>query len=163
MFNRLGKHVSEPELRRWAENQIKKGIPRQKVCTDVMAKFDHARPDPKNLGNMQKVTEHNQACLSVERAIIQTMIDRNAKASQLEKSGKIEQAISLFEESVRDQFAGTVPYDRLRIMYTKQKRYEDAILVCQAYIDNPHLKGAGKTEGKKFFREKISKIKEKMK
>jgi len=163
MLNRLGKHVTELQLRRWAEAQIMNGVPRQKVCADVMAKFDHSPPNFKNLDKMQKITEHNRACLNVESAIMQTMIDRDEEARQLEKSGKTERAIALFEESVRDQFLGTLPYERLRIIYFKLKRYEDAIRVCQAYVDNPYLKGAGKTKGRQEFREKIRKIKEKMK
>ena len=29
------------------------------------------------------------------------------------------------------------PHDRLRIIHTHQKRYQDAIRVCQAYLDLP--------------------------
>ncbi len=163
MFNRLGKHVTELQLRRWAEAQIMNGVARQKVCADVMAKFDHSPPNVKNLDKMQMVTEHNRACLNVESAIMQIMIYRNEEARQLERSGKTDQAIALFEESVRDQFLGTLPYERLRIIYTKLKRYEDAIRVCQAYVDNPYLKGGGKIEGRQEFWEKIRKLKEKIK
>lgn len=163
MPKKLGRFVTEPQLQRWAEARIREGVPRQQVCAEVMAKFDHSPPNVRNLSKMRKVTEHNQACLNVESAIIQIMIDRNEEARQLEKSGNIEQAIALFEESVRDQFLGTLPYERLRIIYTRLKRYEDAIRVCQVYVDNPYLKGGGKTEGRQEFREKIRKLREKVK
>lgn len=162
MFNRLGKYVTEPQLRRWADKRIKQGIPRQQVCAEVAAKFDHTRPSGRDIAQLQKITRHNGACLDVERAIMQVMIDRNEEARQLERDGVIEQAIVLYEESVHDQFLGTFPYDRLRIIYTRQKRYVDAIRVCQVYVDNPYLKGAGQTEGRQEFREKIKKLKEKM-
>lgn len=162
MFNRLGKYTTESKLRRWAENQIKKGMPRQKVCAEVMKKFDHSPPDPKDMGKMQKITEHNQACLSVEKAIMQEMIDRNTKAQKLEKSGKTEQAIELFELSVRDQFNGTFPYDRLMVIYRKLKRYEDAVRVCEAYIKNPYLR-KGNKQGLAKYKEKLKKLKQQAK
>ena len=162
MFSRLGKYVTEPQLRRWSESQIRRGVPRQKVCVDVRAKTYDWAQNPDAVDDLKKVTEHNWACLNVEKAITQVMIDRNEKARQLERAGKIEQAIALFEESVKDQFFGTFPYDRLRIIYTKLKRYEDAIRVCQAYMDNPYLQGANKTKGRRKFREHIQRIKGKI-
>jgi len=159
MFNN---HTTEPQLRRWAENQIKKGVPRQQVCAEIMKKFDHSQPDPRDMRKMQKITVHNQACLSVEKAIMQEMIDRNAKARELEKSGKTEQAIELFELSVGDLFNGTFPYDRLMIIYGKLKRYEDAVRVCETYIKNPYLRKSNK-QGLGEYKDKLEKLKQQAK
>lgn len=159
MFNN---HTTEPQLRRWAENQIKKGVPRQQVCAEIMKKFDHSQPDPRDMRKMQKITEHNQACLSVEKAIMKEMIDRNAKAHELEKSGKTEQAIELFELSVSDLFNGTFPYDRLMVIYGKLKRYEDAMRVCEIYIKNPFLRKSNK-QGLGKYKEKLKKLKQQAK
>lgn len=162
LFGRSKKYSTEAQLRQWAERQIKKGIPRQKICDDIMGKFDNSSLSAKAMNKLQQITEHNQACLNIERSIMQFMIDRNEQASKLEKKGKLKEAITLFEESVKDQFAGIFPYERLRIIYTKQERYKDAIRVCQAYINNSYLKGSTK-ESTRGFREKIQKLKEKLK
>jgi tetratricopeptide (TPR) repeat protein len=167
MFRRKPKYFTEPELRRWAEKQIKKGVPLGKICTELMAMVDRSPLDLNKLDNLGKSTVHNHACLNLEQAIFQTMIDRNETARRLERAGQIEDAIALYEQSVRDLFIGTFPYNRLRIIYTKQKRYEDAIRVCQAYINNPCRKalkgGKGKSKGSEPFQEWIRKLKEKMK
>ena len=157
MSDHLEKYVTVSELREWAQTQIENGVPRQKLCADIMARFDHASAKP---SEAQKI--HNRACLTVEDEIIRTMMDHNEEARQLEQAGKIDQAIALFEESVRDLFLSPFPYERLRIIYTAQERYQDAIRVCQAYIDNPYLTGGAATDAKAAFRQKIQEIEEDM-
>lgn len=66
------------------------------------------------------------------------LVARNNQGIEFEKNGNIESAIVIYEISVADYFFGTHPYDRLRIHYTKQKWYKDAIRVCKAYIDLPN-------------------------
>lgn len=66
------------------------------------------------------------------------LVSRNNQGIEFEKNGNLESAIVIYEISVADYFFGTHPYDRLRIHYTKQKWYKDAIRVCKAYIDLPN-------------------------
>ena len=60
--------------------------------------------------------------------------DRNLNGIALEKEGNVDAAIALYEANIYAQLPGTHPYERLRIIYTKQKRWDDAIRVCRAYI-----------------------------
>lgn len=61
-------------------------------------------------------------------------VDRNLRGIELEKLGETERAVALYEENVTEGFEGNGPYDRLRIIYGKQKRYEEAIRVLERAI-----------------------------
>lgn len=61
-------------------------------------------------------------------------VERNNRGVELEGLEAIDAAIALYEENVTDCFVGTHPYERLRIIYTRQRRYMDAIRVCNSYL-----------------------------
>ncbi|WP_416151140.1 hypothetical protein ACM26V_09295 [Salipaludibacillus sp. HK11] len=48
-------------------------------------------------------------------------VDRNLKGKELEKEGKIDEAMSLYWENVNENFEGSHPYNRLAVIYRKQK------------------------------------------
>jgi tetratricopeptide (TPR) repeat protein len=60
--------------------------------------------------------------------------ERNLKAIQLEKEGNVEEAIKLYEQSIKENFDGNHPYDRLAIIYRKQGKKEDEIRVLNHAI-----------------------------
>jgi len=62
-------------------------------------------------------------------------IDRNLRGRDLEKRGNITDAIELYELNVAYGFEGDFPYDRLRVIYSKQRRYSDVIRVLGKAID----------------------------
>lgn len=62
------------------------------------------------------------------------MVARNLRGQVLEKRGQLEEAIALYEANVRAGFDGNCPYDRLAVIYRKQKRYDDEIRVLQRGI-----------------------------
>lgn len=72
------------------------------------------------------------------------MVDRNIEGMTLEKSGDVEKAVDLYEANLKDRFDGSHPYDRLRIIYSRSNQYDDAIRVCQAYIDYGQIDTKGK-------------------
>lgn len=102
--------------------QLKAGVPRQHIWNELIAM------KPKGLANLTARSE-------AEHAIATIMVDRNLRGKDLEKHGKINQAIPLYEANLTDRFDGTHPYERLRIIYTQRRDYRNAIRVCQAYID----------------------------
>ncbi len=67
--------------------------------------------------------------------LFSVMSERNSQAQDLEKLGEVDKATKLYERNVADMFAGTLPYDRLRVLYTRQKLYDAAIRICQSYVD----------------------------
>ena len=54
-------------------------------------------------------------------------------AHELEKNNP-SAAATLYEKVVLAGFTSSMPYERLRIIYSKQKQYEKAISACQNYI-----------------------------
>jgi len=62
-------------------------------------------------------------------------IDRNFRGRELEKQGNIADAIKLYELNVAYGFEGNFSYDRLRIIYSKQRHYGDVIRVLERAID----------------------------
>ncbi|MBY6996506.1 DUF4236 domain-containing protein [Clostridium botulinum] len=61
-------------------------------------------------------------------------VERNLKGKEFEKQKDIESAIALYELNVKDEFEGTHPYDRLAILYRKQKNYDDEIRIINKAI-----------------------------
>lgn len=86
------------------------------------------------------------------------LIERNNKAIEREKAGDIEEAIFLYEVSVADAFIGSHPYDRLRILYTRAKQYDEAIRVCRAYLALPDRPNG---QNKPRFAEWVEKLEKK--
>ncbi len=61
-------------------------------------------------------------------------VEYNLQGKELEKQGKIDEAIILYERNVANGFDGSHPYKRLSIIYRKLKRYDDEIRVLNAAI-----------------------------
>ncbi|MCX6786856.1 MAG: hypothetical protein NTU85_03545 [Candidatus Kaiserbacteria bacterium] len=77
---------------------------------------------------------------------LEALVERNNIAIAAEARGDLLTAIFGYEVSVADEFFGTHPYDRLRIHYTREQWYTDAVRVCQAYIALPNREhGQNKT------------------
>ena len=62
-------------------------------------------------------------------------LDRNLKGIKLEKAGKVDKAIALYEANIREGFVGNHPYDRLAVIYRKQKRIDDEIRVLERAVE----------------------------
>lgn len=116
-----------------AQEQIARGVPRQAIYNELIAKSRAILGDP------DSPTPHldANAYQSVADEVLHQMMDRNQQAAQCESQGCIEQAAALYEANLADRFEGMRPYERLRLIYTRQKRYADAIRVCQAYLALP--------------------------
>ncbi len=63
------------------------------------------------------------------------MVNNNLRGSKLEKEGDVDGAIQLYEYNVAHRFSGNHPYDRLSIIYRRQKRYEDEVRVLEMAVD----------------------------
>ncbi|MGO2565267.1 MAG: tetratricopeptide repeat protein [Brochothrix thermosphacta] len=63
------------------------------------------------------------------------MVNNNKRGITLEKSGDVDKAIELYEYNIKHRFQGNHPYDRLAIIYRKQKRINDEIRVLEVAVD----------------------------
>lgn len=59
----------------------------------------------------------------------------NLKAMEYEKNKNIEKAIEFYEKSISYDFTGNHPYDRLAIIYRKNKDYDNEIRVLNKAIN----------------------------
>jgi len=56
------------------------------------------------------------------------------RAQNLEQVGRTEEAIELYERAVTERFDSSGPYDRLIVLYQKQRRHHDVIRVAEASL-----------------------------
>jgi tetratricopeptide (TPR) repeat protein len=61
-------------------------------------------------------------------------LDRNLKGIEFEKLGKVAEAIELYEKNIENNFEGNHPYDRLAIIYRKNKDIINEIRVLEKAI-----------------------------
>ncbi len=67
-------------------------------------------------------------------SLFNKQVDRNLKGTNLEKLGKISEAIIQYEKNISESFEGNFPYDRLSIIYRKLGKIDDEIRVLKAGI-----------------------------
>ena len=63
------------------------------------------------------------------------LIQNNLDGIAYEKADNIDEAIKLYEYNVAHRFTGQHPYNRLAIIYRKQKKYDEEIRVLKTAID----------------------------
>lgn len=91
-----------------------------------------------------------------EHRIEGIIISRNLQGIEHEKARRIAKAVELYEANVTDRIDGSHPYERLRVIYTREGKLEDAIRICEAYIQF----GQGRdSSGKEKCRKTIEKLK----
>jgi tetratricopeptide (TPR) repeat protein len=78
--------------------------------------------------------------------------ERNLLAVELEKEGRIEEAIGLLEQNVQGGFDGEYPYWRLAVLYRKRGQFDDEIRVIKRAI--PVL---NKDEQRAYFKKRLEK------
>ena len=116
--------MTEKDLPQWSNDQIAHGVPRQTIWNYLL-----------NWENRKLSFEEKEASMKVASQLLDVMVDRNLNGKTLETQGEVDKAIALYEENVADLFAGSHPYDRLRVIYTKRNQFAEAIRVCRAYIE----------------------------
>lgn len=60
---------------------------------------------------------------------------RITQAQKLENLNEMQKAIDLYEQNIKDGFIASLPYERLRIIYERQKKYQSVVRVCKRYIE----------------------------
>lgn len=68
--------------------------------------------------------------------LLKQCAERNTKGQELEKEGKISQAISVYEKNIEGEcYPATHAFDRLMILYRKQQDYDNEIRVINHAIE----------------------------
>lgn len=100
-----------------------------------------------------------QRFMEEEDRILQIFVSRNVTGIVHEKAGHIAEAVELYEANVADRFYGSHPYERLRVIYTREGKLGDAIRVCEAYIRFGQERDV---DGKAKYQKTIEKLRRKM-
>lgn len=74
---------------------------------------------------------YRQAALEIDQRLQECL----THAQNFEKYNEVQEAIALYEKNINDGFLASLPYERLRIIYEKQKSFQNAIRVCNRYIE----------------------------
>lgn len=114
---------SERSLRGWVDEMLREGIPRGVISFWLLS----APTRDLSLDELQ-------ATLRVQDEASSVMVDRNLQGIEYEKASRTDDAIGLYEANVADWFDGSHPYDRLRILYKKSGKRDDAVRVCEAFV-----------------------------
>jgi tetratricopeptide (TPR) repeat protein len=108
-----------------------------------------------------RYSPNRMAFLQRHQDPIDAMILKSDEASELERSGKIDEAIEVYELLLKHQYPHPGPYERLRILYSKQKKYRQAIRACEAFIKVQKRAAPQYPEQVQKFAEWIPKLKQK--
>lgn len=100
--------------------------------------------------------------LQARMEIMNKLVLKDNEASALESAGDVDGAITLYEQLLVCRYPHPGPYERLRILYGKQKRYADAIRVCETFIAVQKIADVQYPEVAQKFFEWIPKLQKKM-
>jgi tetratricopeptide (TPR) repeat protein len=95
--------------------------------------------------------EEIRTLMDEQQSIFSEMANRNILGKDLEKSGRVEEAIRIYEENVAEDYDTPFPYERLAILYHKQKKYDNEIRVIELGMKHCHPK---------FLEERLAKLKQ---
>ena len=122
-FRRPKPRVSVAQLMVWAESQLAQGVPRQEICQSWL-----------NQDRCSLTPEEREIYGQAERQLFAEMTARNQRGAELEKQGKIVEAIAEYETNVADRFLGAQPYQRLQSLYLSLGNYDKALRVSRLHI-----------------------------
>jgi len=133
--------LTRSDVMSWAEDQMERGVPRQHVCEVLVGMGRRLKSDNEiKFGNDIKIyrvlASAAKALSDAERKLFTPLVDRNTDAIKMEKRGRIDEAIVLYEMNVQDKVRALIPYERLRVLYTRRGDYENAIRICQEAMRN---------------------------
>lgn len=121
----------------WVKYQNDSGVPLNAIMDKLMKESGQ-------INELELLSAKRDEYMDAANKIQDIFVSKNLDGIQFEKDGADNKAIQLYEENIKDRLVGSHPYERLRIIYTRKKRYEDVIRVCKSYIDNgqhdPQLK-----------------------
>lgn len=102
----------------WAYAQMAGGVPRQVICDELL------------FGKVDSPLDRAPRS-EAEQDLSAVMVDRNLLGRAMEKAGRVDDAIALYEANVADQFGGSHPYDRLERLYRKRGDSTNVLRVKQ--------------------------------
>jgi len=100
---------------------------------DIFGGADRPSGEPSPLYG---VGEEERARIGTEEDPLRNLeaaMQRNEEAERAVESGDTERAINLYEISIREEFVGSHPYERLASLYESRHNPSEALRVCEAF------------------------------
>lgn len=67
--------------------------------------------------------------MKITNHILEIFSGRNLEGIKLEKAGKTDKAIDLYEKNIEEEFDGSFPYERLAILYKRKGLFDDELRI----------------------------------
>lgn len=96
--------------------------------------FWNRKKDTSNPPVKKNNSPENATKAKLNEEVFSQMVSDNLHGKKLEQSGKIEEAKKLYEKNISKDFEGNFPYDRLAVIYRKEKDYDNEIRVLNHAI-----------------------------
>lgn len=61
-------------------------------------------------------------------------VERNLEGIELEKADRVDGAVKLYEENIKENFEGDHPYDRLAVIYRGRRKINDEIRILEKAV-----------------------------
>ena len=98
---------------------------------NLFKKFFSKKTSDKNINESTTIFKSHLSSDS----FFSNQVDRNLKGKEYEQKGETELAILEYEANLKEGFEGSHPYNRLAIIYRKNKDYDNEIRVLNRSID----------------------------
>lgn len=96
--------------------------------------FEHIKRELLRTDRTEEETKRLMQAIEQNRDKMKSQADINMLGQQWEKEGRTAEAAVLYEMNLLDNFDGSFPYDRLAVIYKKQKKYDDLVRVLEKAV-----------------------------
>lgn len=125
----------EAALRQEFETHLGNGAPRQMLLHRIEKASTRLEGEPQTAVIKAKLRAYDLLYSELRPR----MLGNLTTGKEHEMAGRIEEAIAAYKTAVQDQVPTRFPYEHLRVIYYRQKRFDDAQAICQAALQNPYL------------------------
>lgn len=137
---------AEAELRTELAQQQAAGVPRQALLLTLEKEGVALEESP----HTPEVKARLRALDLVYSELRPQVLGNLSTGKGHEMAGRVAEAVDCYETAVTDQVATRFPYEHLRIIYNRQSRYDDALRICTAALQNPHLSDSDRAHFQKW-------------
>ena len=96
--------------------------------------FEHIKRELLRTDRTEEETKRLMQAIEQNKDKMKSQTDINMLGQQWEKEGRTAEAAVLYEMNLLDNFDGSFPYDRLAVIYKKQKKYDDLVRVLEKAV-----------------------------
>lgn len=128
-------HQAEAALRQELAEREAAGISRQALLFDIEERARVLEETAATVTDKAQLRAYDLLYSDLRQALLHNL----SAGKTREMAGDVAGAIAYYETAVVDQVASRFPYEHLRVIYNRQRQYDDARRICQAALNNPFL------------------------